>query len=271
MNLASFLRAAAPWVLATVPFSAQAQFSFNDLTGVFSSSNLVGISPDGTTLLGQSPEASGFGQPLYYRSGQITYLPLLTYGNGIARSMSSDGTIVGGVLRGHEEGTDDAGVWRNGQLSLIEHEPGGLTTDATAISSDGHVIVGSSDSSTHLLLPTRWVDGHVESLAIFPDNFSRHWPVNMMALWLSALAAGFGRSFRCKTARDRAVPLIDPNKTSSSQALKRLGDGHPRSSGRRRVTLFNDELLWQDGIVMVLGYNPAPAPRPRPRSALMEA
>ncbi len=250
---------AAAAMLLLGPGFAFAQFSFTDLTGVFSSSNLVGISPDGTTILGQSPDLSGFGQPLYYRNGQITYLPILTYGNGIARRMALDGTIVGGVLRGHEQGTDDAGVWRNDQISLIEHEPGGLTTDATAISLDGHVIVGSSDSSTHFRQPTRWVDGHVQTLGDIPGtlNGGEALAVNADGSVVVGQAGGFRRAFRWQNGAIEPLPLIDPNSDiETSYAVDTSADGR-RIIGRQMHSNFvSDGLLWQDGVVTKLGSLP---------------
>lgn len=247
------MRRYAAWVVVFVVssvFQASAQYSFTDLRSLgFGGYDLVGLSPDGTTILG-STAPSPFGVPVYIQSGQRHLLPIGDLGNGIARSMALDGTIVGELAYEDNEGTANGAVWRNGKLSLLEHAaPGGIAR-AKAISSDGRVVVGSASLSNFLTQAARWVDETIEPLGDLPGGFDigQALAVNADGSVIVGTADGNDRAFRWMNGAIEALPLIDPEDIEYSVANDISADGRRIVGEQRHMNFLSDALLWEDGV-----------------------
>lgn len=246
------------WVIALAAKSASAQFSFTDLSAAgFGNTDLRGLSPDGKTILG-STFPRDLPVPYYIQNGVGTQLPLGGFGNGVARSRSSDGTIVGQVLVGSNEVFGEGAVWRNGVLSLLEHSPGGAFADARAISADNHVIVGNATLANSLTQPARWVDGHVEPLGDIPgsNSIGTALAVSADGSVVVGEAGGNVKPFRWMNGVMEALPLINPADIDDSTAFDVSADGRRIVGTQLHFSFLTDALLWEDGAVRNLGYLP---------------
>ncbi len=235
---------------------AVGQYSFTELPQ-FGAYDLAGLSPDGGTILGSSAP-SPFGGPVYIQNGQPHLLPLGGFGNGTALSMALDGTIVGGLATGESETITQAAVWRNGVLSLLEHEPSGEVADARAISANGHVVVGRSSAPTHAGQAARWVDGHVEPLGDLPGGFTtgEALAVNAYGSVIVGTADGRSRAFRWMNGTMEALPLINGGDIEYSEAVDISADGRRIVGQQTHFNFLTDGLLWEDGVPRNLGYLP---------------
>ncbi len=244
--------------LAFTAAPSLAQYSFTDLRALgFGGTDLKGLSPDGQTILG-SNAPSPFGAPYYIQNGQGHILPLGGYGNGAARSMALDGTIVGGVLEGMNEGSDEAGLWRDGQLTVLGHDPGGQAADANAISSDGHVVVGLASGTTYRTQAARWVDGVLQPLGDIPgsNSLSKALAVNADGSVIVGEGAGNNRAFRWMNGTMEALPLINPQDILTSVPFDVSADGRRIVGAQNHFNFLTDALLWEDGVPRNLGYLP---------------
>ncbi len=238
---------------------AVAQYSFTDLGPMFpNGANLVGLSPDGSTILGSAPKFFPEYEPTYFRDGKMIFLPIGDHGNGVARAAAPDGAIVGGLAFGDNETISNAAVWRDGELTLLERVFDGGIADGHAISSDGRVVVGSAGLPSFKVQPARWVDGEIKPLGDIPGSDS-----NGTALAVSAdgsvivgRAAGNTRAFRWMNGAMGALPLIDPDEVQTSLALDVSADGRRIVGVQNDFTFLSDALLWEDGVPRNLGYLP---------------
>jgi probable HAF family extracellular repeat protein len=150
--------------------------NFNGLGGLpsdgtpYSVSQAIGISADGSTIVGSSHWVSGYqayGEACYWSSTGIhglghSQIGGFFEGQGVARGVSSDGSVIVGT-RGTEFGSQ-AFRWENGVMTELEDIPSGhypnMYTMANSISANGSVIVGSSTSFEVV----KWEDSVITSL-----------------------------------------------------------------------------------------------------------
>ncbi|MCG8403688.1 MAG: hypothetical protein MI923_00690 [Phycisphaerales bacterium] len=124
-----------------------------DLTGGAFHSSARGVSPDGQVVVGQSMSTlSGSAAEAFRwtRTGGIEALGTHNGGtSGVARAASQDGSVIVGT-GSSSNSVLDAFRWTvgTGVVSLGDLPGGTFNSDASAVSADGSVIVGSSRSGS---------------------------------------------------------------------------------------------------------------------------
>lgn len=157
----------------TIRRSPLADFrGLGDLPGGGFSSHAVDISADGTTVVGQSASAGG-GEAFRWRDGVMLRLGDLAGGafGSSAVAVSADGAVIVG------QGTTDQGqravCWRDGAILDLGIAPGFDDSDASGVSDDGRVIVGScwrpgyaqaGRWAPQIMRGVRWSGGRIELL-----------------------------------------------------------------------------------------------------------
>lgn len=236
---------------------APAQFSFTDLGALgFGNTDLVGLSADGSTIVG-SHLYSDYGTPIFIQHGVETELDSGLFLYGSARGIALNGTIVGGVSNSYEA-VQEAAVWQAGSLNYLDHDSGGMSASAFAISADGQVIVGTASDSTFIRHAARWVNGQVESLGDLPGAAvgGRALAVSADGSVIVGAAAGNNRAFRWMSGTMEALPLIEPDGVQFSSAFDVSADGRRIVGQQTHFSFLTDGLLWEDGVPRNLGYLP---------------
>ena len=139
-----------------------------------------GISADGTVVVGGSTKHIGAQQlQRAFLSDHTTLIDLGTLGHpdvptSVAYDVSGDGlTVVGSVNRisGAAPGgpTMEAFVWKNGQMLGLGNLPGGVFSEARAVSANGGVVVGYSGTSSKTEA-FRWEEGTMVGIGDLPGG-----------------------------------------------------------------------------------------------------
>jgi uncharacterized membrane protein len=106
----------------------------------------LGVTPDGSRIVGQALVSPGFEAVLWTSAG-MTVLENLG-GGSAARAVSSDGrTIVGRVAPFGSGAQHLAALWRDGHLTTLGTVPGTFQSDAWDVSGDGRIVVGFAGES----------------------------------------------------------------------------------------------------------------------------
>ena len=112
----------------------------------FPDSWAMGISPDGTSIVGRSLNDSGFLEAFRWRSvGGMIGLADLAGGafSSVARAASADGSVV--VGRGTSASGTEAFRWEAGSMTGLGDLAGGaFSSEALGVSGDGSIVVGLS-------------------------------------------------------------------------------------------------------------------------------
>ena len=121
-----------------------------DLPGGGFSSLALGVSADGSVVVGQSVGASGF-EAFRWTSGD-GMVGLGDLPGGSARSYASGASADGSVVVGHSTGASGVEAFRwtsgGGMVGLGDLPGGGFRSLATGVSADGSVVVGRGVSAT---------------------------------------------------------------------------------------------------------------------------
>ncbi len=133
-------------------------------------SGILGMTPEGANLVGWTTAPDSSTRAFVWRSGQVELLPSLslipgsdTFANGI----SHDGLVVVGSSEDSDfPSTRHAVWWREGKIEILG-SLGGRSNSALAISGDGRVPVGDSETLSGNRRPTKWIAGNVVDLGTF--------------------------------------------------------------------------------------------------------
>lgn len=105
------------------------------------------MSPDGTTVVGESNDDAGVPHAVYWTTGGIVDLGLLPGGNyALCQGASSDGSVIAGygntTVVGFDTPTDRAWKWTGSGLVVLSVPDGAPYSYAYGVSPDGTIIVG---------------------------------------------------------------------------------------------------------------------------------
>lgn len=202
-----------------------------DLPGGSFGSFALGVSANGTTIVGRSSSANGTEAFRWTEDGRMQGLGDLPGGSfhSEARAVSADGTTIVGT--GNSAEGDEAFRWTadGGMLPLSALPGGGPSKQASGVSADGTAIVGtrSTDDGSEAF---RWTaDGGMQGLGVLPGESFHSEAAAISAdgttiVGVSSFANGF-EAFRW-TAADKMQPLGDlPGGAFDSTALAVSADG----------------------------------------------
>jgi probable HAF family extracellular repeat protein len=149
-----------------------------NLGGGSMSSLALGISPDGTVVVGESESPNG-NEAFYWVNGVMTPLGYLPGGDTVSRIYAA--STLGDILAGESWNGVQFEAARSqsfgplvGLGALIESEKG-LLSAAFGVSADGHTIIGysrSNNGAPETLEAVRWVDGEIEGLGDLPGGLA---------------------------------------------------------------------------------------------------
>jgi probable HAF family extracellular repeat protein len=139
-------------------------YGLGDLPGGTFCSAASAVSSDGSIIVGYSNSSNG-NEACYWKDGALFELGDIPGGTfeSSALDVSADGSIIVGYGKYDSSQNKEAVRWVNGVLEPLGFLPGGNYSMARAVSADGRVIVGQSNSSTGWYA-VRWVDGIIEPL-----------------------------------------------------------------------------------------------------------
>src|ERR1017187_3755248 len=142
------------WVLTTAS-CAHAAASFTNLTwfpGNNFNYNTIGVSGDGSVVVGTSGEDTSYGNNFYTAFRWTAGSGMVSVGVGyesFANCVSADGTVVVGTSESNYLSPDQAFRWTAGSGTVgLGHLPGGTYSIPGGVSADGSVIVGASGSAS---------------------------------------------------------------------------------------------------------------------------
>ncbi|MDB4468573.1 hypothetical protein N9093_01805 [bacterium] len=143
----------------------QAQIiGLGDLAGGDFSSGALGVSNDGSVVVGYGTSSSGF-EAFRWEDGVMTGLGAFSGGDfrSIGNAISGDGSVLVGEAS-HSNGRMGF-RWSDGVMSEIGSLTGSTGgSNALGVSMDGSVIVGNSGNSNGDSEPFRWEDGVMTGL-----------------------------------------------------------------------------------------------------------
>lgn len=110
-------------------------------------SKVWGISPDGTTVVGESDNVAGIPHATYWTTGGIIDLGILPGGNyALCQGASSNGSVIAGygntTVVGFDTPTDRAWKWTGSGMVVLTVPDGAPYSYAYGVSPDGTIIVG---------------------------------------------------------------------------------------------------------------------------------
>src|ERR1019366_9284133 len=124
--------------------------------------NTIGVSGDGSVVVGTSGEDTSYGNNFYTAFRWTAGSGMVSVGvayESFANRVSTDGTVVVGTSESNYPPPDQAFRWTAGSGTVgLGHLPGGTYSSPNGISADGSVIVGSG-SSTSGNQAFRWTAG----------------------------------------------------------------------------------------------------------------
>jgi probable HAF family extracellular repeat protein len=221
------------------------------------------VSADGAVVVGQLKPYQ-WGETFVWKEDALTYLdalltPVIDWEHPIA--VSADGsTIVGTMLNGREE----AFRLKDGELTGLGVLPGTTTSQASAVSADGSVIVGRSGNEAF-----RYEDGIMAGLGV-ADDYLDSWAAGVSAdgSVVIGTAANEDRqeAFRCEGDTMTLLGVLPDEWRSSATHLSADGstimvlhdsnDGGPFIRWKDGVTDTISQLggwPWSDGVYGLSG------------------
>lgn len=175
-RLATLTTLALAFFLTALPSFAQvARFEGLGLGPGETTSLALGISADGSTVVGWTLASDGIQQAFRWRDGEMEALDRIPGSEGLqhkAYAASADGSVVVGGTLGRATPDDPSSIawrWGNGETRVI-HDPERCSryTAAYDISADGSIVVGDCGNGNGQEA-TRWVDGEMEGLGWLPE------------------------------------------------------------------------------------------------------
>lgn len=148
--------------------------SLGRLPGSIYGSEALGVSADGSVVVGVAYNASQFPEPFRWTSaGGLVSLGFMAGGNqGQATGVSSDGSVVVGYGRNTETFTGAFRWTQTGGMVYLGDLPGGsIESRANAVSADGATVVGYGRSADGKVA-MRWTEsGGMVTIGYLPSNF----------------------------------------------------------------------------------------------------
>jgi probable HAF family extracellular repeat protein len=200
------------------------------------SSQANGISADGTIVVGTAVDSSSVSHAVRWVNGGNpaslnTFTCCLCSSFGLGDSVSANGLVVVGASSRYDCFTQsvDAARWPGGGTSISDlgHlSGGGQASEARAASSDGSVIVGSSDSSSGVQA-FRWTSGGMVALPNVPGA-----QVNAAAEDVSdagSVVVGFANTNTSDIYQTQAVRWVGPGFGSAELLGALPGNTSPHS------------------------------------------
>jgi probable HAF family extracellular repeat protein len=141
-----------------------------NLGGGSMSSMALGISPDGTVVVGESESPKG-NEAFYWKDGVMTPLGFLPGGGTVSRIYGA--STLGAVLAGESwnglqfEAARSQGFGALEGLGALIDSDKNLLSAAFGVSADGKTLIGysrSNNGAPDTLEAVRWVDGQIEGL-----------------------------------------------------------------------------------------------------------
>jgi probable HAF family extracellular repeat protein len=202
---------------AASPAVAASLTALGDLPGGDFMSHALGVSGDGSTVVGYSDSASGHEAFRWTKVGGIVGLGDLPggYFDSIAFGVSGDGSVIVGESHSASTEYNEAFRWTavSGMVGLGELPGGHFDSTAWGVSGDGAVVVGQDSTATAFLEAFRWTQsGGMVGLGQLPD----------IGFWSTALAVSADGS----TIVGRFGALgQEAYRWTSSSGMVGLGDG----------------------------------------------
>ena len=255
----------APLLLASLLLAPEigraASFTpLGDLPGGDLASTALGVSADGTVVVGFGVNESGDIEAFRWSGGVMVGLgilpPVVDPAFSYAFGVSADGSIVVGESAGGQDDTpgsepyrSQAFLWSGGVTTGLE-SLGGVVDGARAVSADGSIVVGYSGGQA-----VRWVGGAVTALEPLPGGgYSGASGVSAdggVVVGTADDSAGTTLAVRWDNG---VISSIDhPESVISSDAHAVSADGGV-VVGSMRAEFTTEAFRWSDGEVLGLGF-----------------
>jgi len=230
--------------------------------GGASSSSAIGVSDDGSVVVGQVASFDNTSQPFRWQNGVMTGLGWLpgagTSPNGFARGVSADGSVVVGATNSAIAPTPPINSnhepfrWQNGVVTGLGFLSIGASVpvgDATGVSADGSVIVGSSSTADGPLHAYRWQNGSMVDLGVLAGAVeSQVWGVsaNGAVIVGESSSSGMQEAFRWENGVMTGLGFLEGGSDSRAYGVS--------ADGLATVGVSNLEaFLSMDGVMIGLG------------------
>jgi probable HAF family extracellular repeat protein len=141
--------------------------------GLGSFGSALGLSADGSVVVGYGPSGENEFEAFRWQSGTMTGLGDLPGGDfeSVAYGVSADGSVVVGY--GDSANGFEAFHWQGGIMTGLGDFSGSVFESiAYGVSADGSVIVGYGNSGTNGIEAFRWQDGIMTGLGELPGDIS---------------------------------------------------------------------------------------------------
>ncbi|WP_299152274.1 autotransporter domain-containing protein [uncultured Tateyamaria sp.] len=225
-----------------------------DLPGGTYESTALGVSADGSVVVGQSRSLNGR-EAFRWVGGTMTGLGDLPGGsfNSLARAVSADGSVVVGV--GRSASGSEAFRWVGGTMTGLGDLPGGnFFSNAYDVSADGSVVVGQSASASGSEA-FRWVGGTMTGLGDLPGGIYSSFATGVSADGSVVVGRGTSASgleaFRWEGGTMTGLGDL-PGGPFFSTANAVSGDGSV-VVGSSRAASRNVAFRWEGGSMAALG------------------
>jgi probable HAF family extracellular repeat protein len=191
-----------------------------EILGTFGgrTSQALGVSGDGSTIVGYAQNESGNRRAFIYKEGTLTDLGTLGGIDSIARAANADGSVVVGFSK-DSSGTDRAFQYDGTQLVDLGTLGGGRSR-AARVSGDGSVIVGEAETSSGDVHAFLHADNSMMDLGTLGGTYSRA---------LDVSADGSIVVGEAETAFGETHAFLYEEQTMKS--IGTLGGAYSRSSG----------------------------------------
>lgn len=206
-----------------------------DLSGGGVRSEALGVSPDGTAVVGSSASSKSSYQACRWVNGTIAGLAIPGGSGWLTRAhaASNNGSVIAGRIRAAESDYGEAVVWEDGHMTRLGFLGGAPAFDsqALAVTADGSKITGFSTNGTDGIeaFIRSWPNGSMMGLGNGPgESYSTSLGISsdgsVMAGWTTG-TEGFDQAARIQS--DGTIMVLEdlPGGPDSSHALSVSADG----------------------------------------------